>query len=61
MLKVEDGVAEFVREEAERSGIKNPVVLIMDCGCMMNEETVELDVREDGSRRDTTSIRGSRG
>jgi len=51
MLKVEDGVAKFVKEEAKRSGIEHPVVLIMDCGCMMNEETVELDIKEEGSEK----------
>jgi hypothetical protein len=51
MIALERGVLEFVKEEAKRSGIKKPIVLIMDCGCMMNEETVELDIKEEGAEK----------
>ncbi|MEM4720746.1 MAG: hypothetical protein QXT73_01615 [Candidatus Methanomethylicaceae archaeon] len=48
MIEIEPGVLEFVRGEADKLGIKKPVVLIMDCGCMMNEGSVELDIKEEG-------------
>jgi hypothetical protein len=51
MIALDEGVVEFVREEARKSGIKRPVVLIMDCGCMMNKETVELDIKGEGTEK----------
>jgi len=46
-IEIERGVIEFVKEEAKRLGIKRPAVLILDCGCMMNDQAVELDIKED--------------
>lgn len=45
MIRIDKNVPEFVREDAKSHGIKSPVVLIMDCGCMMNQEAVVLDIR----------------
>ncbi|MCX8182344.1 MAG: hypothetical protein N3D12_04440 [Candidatus Methanomethyliaceae archaeon] len=47
MIEIDAGVIEFVKNEAKRLGINRPAVLILDCGCMMNEEAVELDIKED--------------
>lgn len=47
-MRVGRGVVALVKAEAERASIKRPMVLIMDCGCMMNQESVEVDIREDG-------------
>jgi hypothetical protein len=51
MIKVEKDVADFVHGEAKSQGIKRPVVLIMDCGCILNQETIELDIKDEN---DTT-------
>jgi hypothetical protein len=51
LIILDKGVKKFVREEARKSGIKNPIVLIMDCGCMMDKETVELDIKEKGTEK----------
>jgi hypothetical protein len=51
LISIDRDVPNFVREDAKRQGIENPVVLIMDCGCMMNQEGVVLDIKshsEDG-------------
>jgi hypothetical protein len=42
-------VIDFIREEAKKAGIVKPVLLLMDCGCIMNQETVELDIKEKGA------------
>lgn len=47
MIEIEPGVIEFVKDEAKRLGINKPAVLILDCGCIMNQESVELDIKED--------------
>lgn len=48
MMKVSGGVVELIKAEAAKASIKKPMVLIMDCGCMMNRESVEVDIREAG-------------
>ena len=45
MIKIGREVLKFVREEAKKTGIAKPVVLLMDCGCMLNQETVEVDIK----------------
>jgi hypothetical protein len=47
MIKVDRKVPKFVRDEAKKMGLAKPVVLIMDCGCMLNQETVEVDIRSE--------------
>lgn len=49
MIALENGVIDFIREEAKKAGIVKPVLLLMDCGCIMNQETVELDIKEKGA------------
>lgn len=49
MISLDDGVIDFIWEEAKKTGIAKPVLLIMDCGCIMNQETVELDIKEKGA------------
>ena len=51
MIKVESGVADFVRGEAKSQGILYPVVLIMDCGRIMNQETIELDIKDENDAK----------
>jgi hypothetical protein len=46
MIELEEGVIDYVQEEAKSQGLKHPVVLIMDCGCILSQETVELDIQE---------------
>jgi len=46
-MKVGKGVVTLVKAEAAKASIKKPMVLVMDCGCMMNRESVEVDIRED--------------
>lgn len=48
MMKVGRGVMSLVKEEAAKASMKKPVVLVMDCGCMMNQESVLIDIREEG-------------
>lgn len=47
MLKVGKDVMAFIKAEATRASIKKPMVLLMDCGCMLNQESVDVDLRED--------------
>jgi len=49
LIALDNGVIDFIRETAKKAGIAKPVLLIMDCGCIMNQETVELDIKEKGS------------
>jgi hypothetical protein len=49
LISLDNGVIDFIKEEAKKAGIAKPVLLIMDCGCIMNQETVELDIKEKGS------------
>jgi hypothetical protein len=46
-MRVGRGVIAFIKAEANRVSIKKPMVLIMDCGCMMNQESIEVDLRDD--------------
>jgi hypothetical protein len=46
-MRVGRGVIAFITAEAAKASIKKPMVIIMDCGCMMNQEAVEVDLRED--------------
>lgn len=47
MMRVGKGVIAFIIAEAARASIKKPMVLVMDCGCMLNQESVEIDLKED--------------
>lgn len=51
MISIGKGVVEFVKAEAKVIGISRPVVLLIDCGCIMNSESVEIDIRESGSEK----------
>ncbi|MCQ5377617.1 MAG: hypothetical protein NO516_06155 [Candidatus Methanomethylicia archaeon] len=48
MIGIEREVLEFIKSEAHRQGIKRPIVLLMDCGCMLNTDSVEVDIKEEG-------------
>ena len=47
MIELDDGVIDYVREDAKNQGLRRPVVRIMGCGCVMNQDAVELDVQEE--------------
>jgi hypothetical protein len=47
LMKLGRGVVALVKAEAEKESIERSMVLIMDCGCMMNQESVEVDIREE--------------
>jgi len=47
MITIGKDVPELVYEEESKRGIRKAAVLIMDCGCMMNQETVVLDIQEE--------------
>lgn len=51
MISIGEGVSEFVKAEAKSNGIIHPVVFLMDCGCIMNSESVEIDIREGGTEK----------
>jgi hypothetical protein len=46
-MKLGRGVITLIKAEAVKASFKKPMVLVMDCGCMMNQESVEVDIRED--------------
>ena len=46
MIELEEGVIDYIQEEAKSQGLKHPVVLIMDCGCILVQGAVELDIQE---------------
>lgn len=46
MMRVRGRVIAFIKAEAAKASIKKPMILVMDCGCMMNRESVEVDLRE---------------
>jgi hypothetical protein len=47
LMKVGRGVMALVKAEAAKASIEKPMVLVMDCGCMMNKESVEVDIRDE--------------
>jgi hypothetical protein len=51
LIALDSGVIDFIKDEAKKAGIAKPVLLIMDCGCIMNQETVELDIKAKGSEK----------
>lgn len=46
-MRVGKGVIAFIKAESIKSSLKKPVIIVTDCGCMMNPESVEIDLRED--------------
>jgi len=47
MMKLGRGVMALVKAEAAKASIERPVVLVMDCGCMLDQESVLVNIRED--------------
>lgn len=48
MMRVRRGVIAFIKAESAKASIERPMVLVTDCGCIMNQESVEVDLREYG-------------
>lgn len=45
-MRVGKGVMAFIKAESAKASIKRPMVVITDCGCIMNRESVVVDLRE---------------
>ncbi len=45
-MKVGRGVFDFIRSESSKMALAKPMVVITDCGCMLNGESVEVDLKE---------------
>lgn len=50
VIRIEKDVLEFIKSEAVKQGIRRPIVLLMDCGCMLNTDSVEVDIKEEGGQ-----------